>query len=142
DSHRPLAMKYSGCFAEASGANCFAATLAIATGTLSHAERIIQLWLHQEPFLRSLNSQGYHPVCEIREGDKIDVIEPLDVLIWANEDGHMVHASFCVAHGYVFNKMGQGWDQPWLILRLEDILNYNEVLTTGGKLLVYRKQPA
>lgn len=61
-SHQPLIMKYSGCFADVSGANCFAATLAMATGTLVLAEQIIDLWLHQEPFLRALHAQGYHAV--------------------------------------------------------------------------------
>jgi hypothetical protein len=140
DSYRPLVMKYSGCFADASGANCFSATLAMAMGTLAKAEHIIHLWLHQEPFLRSLLSQGYQVIQEFHQGDKISAIEPLDVLVWSNGDGHMVHASFCVAPGYVFNKMGQNWQQPWLVLRLEDVLNYNEVVSTGGKLVVYRKR--
>jgi hypothetical protein len=138
DSHRPLVMKYSGCFAEVSGANCFAATLAMAMGTLAQAEQIIHLWLHQEPFLRALCAQGYHPVHEIHHADKIDAITSLDVLVWSNKDGHMVHAAFCVAPGYVFNKMGQSWEQPWLVLRIEDVLDYNEVISTGGKLTVYR----
>lgn len=139
DSHRPLVMEYSGCFSDTSGANCFAATLAMATGILAKAEQIIHLWLHQEPFLRSLRSQGYHPVHDIHLGDAIDTIASLDVLVWSSEDGHMVHASFCVAPGYVFNKMGQSWEQPWLILRIEDVLDYNKVISTEGKLIVYRK---
>lgn len=140
DSYRPLVIKYSGCFADTSGANCFAATLAMATGTLAKAEHIIHLWLHQEPFLRSLCAEGYHPVHEIHHGDKIDAIESLDVLVWSNKDGRMVHASFCVAAGYVFNKMGQCWEQPWLVLRIEDVIDYDKVVSTGGKLIVYRKQ--
>lgn len=139
DSHRPLVMEYSGCFSDASGANCFAATLAMATGTLAKAEQIIYRWLHKEPFLRSLCSQGYHPVQEIHHGDQIDTITLLDVLVWSNKDGRMVHASFCVAPGYVFNKMGQSWEQPWLILRIENVLDYDEVISTGGKLIVYRR---
>ncbi len=139
DSHRPLVMKYSGRFADASGANCFAATLAMAMGTLAKTEHIIHVWLHQEPFLRSLRAAGYHPVQEIHHGDTIDAIKALDVLIWANGDGHIVHASFCVAPGYVFNKMGQSWEQPWLILRIEDVLDYNQVISTEGTLIVYRK---
>src|SRR5262249_22308292 len=122
DTLRPLVLKYSGCFAEASGANCFAATLAMATGTLAQTEQIIHLWLHQQPFLRALGAQGYHPVQEIHHGDTIDAITAFDVLVWSNEEGHLVHAAFCVAPGYVFNKMGQSWEQPWLVLRIEDVL--------------------
>ena len=99
DSHRSLVMEYSGCFADASGANCFAATLAMATGTLAKAEQIIHLWLHQEPFLRSLCSQGYHSVYEIHHGDAIDAIASLDILVWSNEDGHyekVVIFFFCI----------------------------------------------
>jgi hypothetical protein len=140
DALRPLVLKYSGCFADASGANCFAATLALATGTLAQAEQIIYLWLHQEPFLRALCAQGYHPVHEIHHRDKSDAITSLDVLVWSSKDGQMIHAAFCVAPGYVFNKMGQSWAQPWLVLRIEDVLDYNEVISTGGKLTVYRKR--
>lgn len=139
-SHRPLVMKYSGCFADASGANCFAATLAMATGTLAQAEQIISLWLHQEPFLRALRARGYHPVHELHHGDTSDAITSLDVLVWSNQEGHLAHAAFCVAPGYVFNKMGQSWAQPWLVLQIEDILDYDEVVSTGGTLIVYRKQ--
>ena len=140
-SHRPLVMKYSGCFAEASGANCFAATLALAAGTLARAERVIDLWLHQEPFLRALRAEGYHPVDEMQSGASIDEIKPLDVLIWLNSEGLPVHASFCVAPGYVFNKMGQSWEQPWFVLRVEDILDYDEAISNGGKLVLHRKLP-
>src|SRR5262249_26463593 len=97
---RPLVQKYSGCFADASGANCFAATLAMAMGTLAQAEQIIHLWLHQEPFLRALGAQGYQPVQEIHHGDAIDAITSFDVLVWSSEEGHRVHAAFCVAPGY------------------------------------------
>lgn len=139
-SHRPLVMEYSGRFADAGGANCFAATLAMATGTLAQAEQIISLWLHEEPFLRALCAQGYHPVHELRHGDTSDAITSLDVLVWSNQEGRLVHAAFCVAPGYVFNKMGQSWAQPWLVLRIEDVFDYNEVVSTGGTLIVYRKQ--
>ena len=111
----------------------------MATGALAKAEHIIHVWLHQEPFLRSLRSEGYRPVHEIHYGDTSDAIKSLDVLVWSKGDGQMIHASFCVAPGYVFNKMGQSWEQPWFILRLKAVLDYENVLSTGGKLIVYRK---
>jgi hypothetical protein len=138
-SHQQLVMKYSGCFAEMGGANCFAAALAMATGELSRAENIINLWLHQGPFLRALHMEGYRPVREIYSVDKINEIEPLDVLVWSNSDGQLIHASFCVAPGYLFNKMGQSREQPWLLLQIEDIIDYDGVITAGGKLIIYRR---
>src|SRR5262249_193042 len=87
DALRPVVMKYSGRFPDASGANCFAATLALATGTLAPAEQIIHLWLHQEPFLRALGAQGYRPAREIHQGDKTDAITSLDALVWSNQEG-------------------------------------------------------
>jgi hypothetical protein len=139
-AHRPLVMRYAGYFADASGANCFAATLALATGNMERADSIIHLWLHQEPFLRALQAQGYAMVAEALNQYQRNVISPLDALLWLNQDGQLVHAAFCIAPDHVFNKMGQSWEQPWLVLRLDDVFGYNDVLTTGGKLLVYRKQ--
>lgn len=67
------------------------------------------------------------------------MIEPLDVVTWLSKDGHLVHASFCVAPGYFFNKMGQSWEQPWLILRIADLVDYDDVVSEGGKMVLYRK---
>lgn len=138
-SHQPLVMRYSGCFAETGGANCFAAALAMAMGELRRTETVINLWLHQEPFLRAIHAEGYSPVHEVHNRDKINGIEPLDVLVWSKSDGCLVHASFCVAPGYVFNKMGQNREQPWLVLRIEEIIDYDEVISAGGKLIIYRR---
>ena len=138
-SHRLLVMKYSGRFAETGGANCFAATLAMAMGEITRAENVIYLWLHQEPFRRALHAEGYRPAHELHSVERGDEIEPLDVLVWSNNDEKLVHASFCIAPGYVFNKMGQSWEQPWLVLPIEDIIDYDKTISTGGKITIYRK---
>jgi hypothetical protein len=138
-SHQLLVMKYSGHFAEMGGANCFAATLTMVMGEPDRAEYVINLWLHQEPFLRALHAEGYRPACEIYRVEKINEIEPLDVLVWSNSDGRLVHAAFCVAPGYIFNKMGQCREQPWLVIRIEDVMDYDAVISAGGMLTIYRR---
>ncbi|SIQ34615.1 hypothetical protein SAMN05880570_1440 [Paenibacillus sp. RU4T] len=53
-----LINRYNGRFPDTSGANCFAATLAMASGTPERADSIVGLWLHEGPFKRHLSFLG------------------------------------------------------------------------------------
>lgn len=49
----------------------------------------------------------------------------------------MLH--ICIASGFVFNKMGQSWEQPWSVIDIKEILDYGEVISGGGTIVIYRK---
>lgn len=138
-SYQPLVERYAGRFPDSSGANCFAAALALSTGNIETAEHIIRLWLHEEPFFRSLQAGGYRFAVDIFDDRKMSAIQSDDVIIWINKGGGAVHAAFCVAFGYVFNKMGQNWQQPWSVVPVKQVFGYNDVLLEGGKIAIYRK---
>lgn len=130
---------YNGSFADQCGANCFAVTLALASSP-EHTDSIINLWLHEGPFLRSLQALNYDHVFTMTNTSQIEMIEPLDVLIWSNAENHAIHASFCIAPDYIFTKMGQSWIQPWLVTTMVSIFNYADVIQNGGQIKVYRKE--
>lgn len=130
---------YNGSFADQCGANCFAVTLALASSP-EHTDSIINLWLHEGPFLRSLQALNYDHVFAMTDTSQIEMIKPLDVLIWSNAEDHAIHASFCIAPDYIFTKMGQSWIQPWLVTTMVSIFNYADVIQNGGQIKVYRKK--
>jgi len=103
------------------------------------AEEIIRLWLHQAPFFRMLDSIGYLPCMQVRDEEGLDNMQASDVLVWKNQAGEGIHAAFCIASSFVFNKMGQSWEQPWSVIDIKEILDYGEVISGGGKIVIYRK---
>jgi hypothetical protein len=128
--YRESVIRYANTFADVSGPNCFSAALGMALGRPSD---VFPLWLHQEPFLRALQSLGLRPT-----GD--DRARPGDVAVWANPTGHPVHAAFCVADGLLFNKNGQSWEQPYAVVRFDDVRDFDGVLTDGGTITMYRRE--
>jgi len=128
--YRELVGRYANTFADASGACCFSATLGMA---LRRPDEIFPLWLHQEPFLRTLRGAGFHPT-----GDRDP--RPGDAAVWANADGLPVHAAFCVADGLMFNKNGQSWEQPYALVPLDDLRDFDGVVTASGTMTVYRRE--
>lgn|GEM_PF-2021660 len=142
DSHQaslPLLRSHAGHFSDSSGANCFAASLALCMENHVQAEEIIRLWLHQAPFFRMLDSIGYLPCMQVRDEEGLDNMQASDVLVWKNQAGEGIHAAFCIASSFVFNKMGQSWEQPWSVTDIKEILDYGEVISGGGKIVIYRK---
>lgn len=131
--------QYNGSFANHCGANCFAATLALASSA-EQTESIIDLWLHQGPFLRSVQALNYRQVLTITDIDQLRLIESLDILIWINTDNQAIHASLCIAPDHVFTKMGQSWVQPWFVTTIASVFNYADVIQNGGQIKVYRKE--
>lgn len=135
----PLLRSYAGRFSDSSGANCFAAALAFCMENHVQAGEVIRLWLHQGPFFRMLDSIGYILCMQVQDESGLDSIEPSDVLVWRNHAGEGIHAAYCIAAGFVFNKMGQSWEQPWSVIDIKDILDYSEAISGGGKIVIYRK---
>jgi hypothetical protein len=115
------AIKHLLGFAEKSGANCFATTLAVML-EVEQAKSVSSLWLQTESFLRTLQEHGYRrsslePNEHLPEGS---------ILIWENDQG-LQHACFYLGEGLVFNKDAQGWFAPRQILSLESVLkNWQE----------------
>jgi len=135
----PLLRSHAGRFSDSSGANCFAASLALCMENHVQAEEIIRLWLHQGPFFRMLDMIGYIPCLKLRDESGLDNIQPSDVLVWKNHAGEDIHAAYCIASGFVFNKMGQSWEQPWSVIDINEILDYGETISGGGMIVIYRK---
>lgn len=126
--YREVVGRYANTFADTGGANCFAATLGMALG---RPRETFPLWLHQEPFLRALRASGFAPA---GEGEP----RPGDAVVWASATGIPVHAAFCVADGLMFNKYGQGWEQPYALVPLDDLRDFDGTLAGGGTMTVYR----
>ena len=87
-----LIEEYSGTFADKSGPNCFAAAIAMVVGGGATQNRqqsrvLISQWLHQEPFFRLLNEQGYVKFAECRLMSDLSLVQPSDVLVWYTSDG-------------------------------------------------------
>lgn len=135
----PLLRSYAGRFSDSSGANCFAAALAFCLENQVQSEEVIRLWLHQGSFFRMLDLIGYIPCLQTQDESGLDSVQPSDVLVWRNHAGEGIHAAYCIASGFVFNKMGQSWEQPWSVIDINEILDYGEAMSGGGKIVIYRK---
>lgn len=131
-----LMMEYAGTFSAQSGPNCFAAAIAMVVDS-EQSHTLISQWLHQEPFIRLLQAQGYVEITALRDLD-FSLVEPADVLVWVTEDQMVGHAAYAVTGDLVFQKHGQGWESPWQILRTIDVW-YNEYLNSGGSVSIYRR---
>lgn len=139
DSRVPydLVEQYAGRFPRQHRANCFAAAIALAVGRGGPSHDLISEWLFQGPFLRLLHGQGYSKVSEYQEPGHVR-FEPGDVLVWYTGDGIAGHAAYAVSDDSIFQKQGQGWTEPWQVLKFLDVW-YNEYLKTGGYIEVHRK---
>lgn len=144
DVRLPLELlnEFAGTFADRSGPNCFAAAAAMAVcrssvQNLAQARDLIFSWLHQEPFFRLLKAHHYSEVSFYRGIDDQVRAEPGDVLVWYTSDQVARHAAFAVASDHVFQKHGQGFENPWQILKIEKVW-YNTHLETGGHVALFR----
>lgn len=133
---------YASTFAGESGPNCFAAAIAAVVAgigqDLEQSQTLIRHWLHQAPFFRLLSAQGYTKYTECQTTADLQSMQPADVLVWCTGEGEAGHAAFVVDDGLVFQKHGQGIEDPWQVLRIEDIW-YNEYLKTDGHIAIYRR---
>lgn len=134
-----LIKEYAGTFGSASTANCFAGAIAMVVGIQNpdQSRVLISEWLHQGPFFRLLHGQGYVKCAEYCDTGNL-VFRPADVLVWYTGDGIAGHAAYAVSDDLVFQKQGQGWDNPWQVLRINDVW-YNEYLKTGGSIAVFSR---
>jgi len=116
----PMPRRLAGTFSARSGPNCFSTTLAAATLDVAVGDRVANLWLHQEPFLRGLAHLGFRAVGRI-----IDVgdVAPRSVIVWNDADGRAQHACFVAGEGWALNKDAQGWQAPRQLLPLADVVN-------------------
>lgn len=134
-----LIAQYAGTIGAASTPNCFAAAIAMVVGMKNpdQARALITQWLHQGPFFRLLQGQGYLKQAEYRDLSSLEMRSG-DVLVWYTGDQLAGHAGYAMSHDLVFQKLGQGWDNPWQILKFADI-GYNDYLDAGGHITVYRR---
>lgn len=117
-----LIQEYTGTFADMSTANCFAAAIAMVIGTRNQSQSrvLISQWLHQVSFFRLLHGQGYSKHTEFRDIADL-AFQPSDVLVWNTRDGIASHAGYAVSDGLMFQKQGQGWDNPWQVLKISNV---------------------
>jgi hypothetical protein len=61
-----------------------------------------------------------------------------DVVLLLDEHGNAIHSAVYLAEDIVFTKNGNNYAQPWMLMRLSDLLlNYNG--ESSGKMLFYRR---
>ncbi len=137
---REIVSHYASTFPDISGPNCFAATIAAAVGNPDMASTIIRQWLHAGPFFRLLAAHGYEKMRQLCLSDAGTAIQPHDVLVWETRDNDPIHAAYAVSDKLVFNKWGQFWHQPWQIVPLKEVFDYNDALSEGGRISVYRQK--
>ncbi|WDL98580.1 hypothetical protein [Alicyclobacillus sp. ALC3] len=135
-----LLKEYAGTFGSEGTANCFAAAIATVVGASNpdQGRVLISEWLHPGPFFRLLHSQGYVKCAEYRDTGNL-TFRPADVLVWYTGDGMAGHAGYAVSHDSVFQKQGQGWVNPWQVIKIEDVW-YNKYLDSGGCIAVFRRR--
>lgn len=66
-----------------------------------------------------------------------------DLVLLANSKGKLVHSAVCIADDIVFTKNGAGSTQPWMFMRMADLLElYEGTYQSDGPLQVmyYRKR--
>jgi hypothetical protein len=59
-----------------------------------------------------------------------------DLLILTSQDGSPVHAASFLADDIYFTKNGVSLGQPWILMRLSDLLETYNVQHPGGEALV------
>jgi hypothetical protein len=120
NKHYP-AIKHLVGFADRSGPNCFATTLAVRL-EVEQAKDVLNLWLQTETFLRTLQELGYRrttlsPNENLAQGS----------ILILGDDKSIQHACFYLGDSLVFNKDAQTWFAPRQILRLETVIqNWQE----------------
>jgi hypothetical protein len=108
-------------FADKSGPNCFATTLA-GFLDIEKAKNVAALWMQTETFLRVIKESGYHRT----QLEANNNIPDASILLFHNE-GELHHACLYLGEGLVFNKDAQSWFAPKQILALETLLeNWND----------------
>lgn len=130
---RKLIETYAGRIAERSGPNCFATALALAIGGPA-SPAILQQWMHEAPFLRTLESIGYVGIG--RDAN----LQTDDIVVWLNREGHHVHAAYVLTEELLFQKYGQNWFDPWAVVPYAEVADYGGSVSTGGWIEVYRKR--
>ncbi|MBR3062875.1 MAG: hypothetical protein IKG65_10800 [Exiguobacterium sp.] len=104
---------YANRFPTQEGSNCLAATLFAVTGN----EQVVHQWVHPETFLQTLKRSEYETV-------KDDAPRSNDVLTYWNDQGQLIHASYCVREGLFFNKHGQVRFNPWKLIDHDELMEH------------------
>lgn len=116
NEHHP-AIKHLVGFADSSGPNCFAITLA-AILEVEEARKVSGLWLQAETFLREIKKNGYK-----KSKRKVNRDLPhSSILVWENNNSTQ-HACFYLGNHLVLNKDAQVWFAPRQILKLETVID-------------------
>jgi hypothetical protein len=104
----PMPRRLAGTFSARSGPNCFSTTRS-SDPDVAVGDRVANLWLHQEPFLRGLAHLGFRAVGRI-----IDVgdVAPRSVIVWNDADGRAQHACFVAGEGGHSTRMHKGGKRP------------------------------
>lgn len=122
-SRFPALRSLAGTFADRSGPNCMAASLAILQPDLDLAQGIAQRWLWADEFEASLVAMGYRRVSWAPDtaGEDQAAPPPGSVLAWADQSGTLQHAFTLLGDGLAFNKQSQCWWSPRQILPVAEL---------------------
>ncbi len=117
--YRAVVRHLAGRFPLRSGPNCFSTTLAALAPDSVRADAIARLWLHQAPFLRALETQGFRKISPIECAAEYP---PGTVLLWQDGAGMAQHACFVPGPGWALNKDDQGWFVPRQLVPLQHVV--------------------
>ena len=63
-----------------------------------------------------------------------------DVIFLQNESGALVHSAVYIADDIVFTKNGSGLNQPWIYMKMEDMLPFYRAPNEQIRFLIYRRK--
>lgn len=117
-SRFPALRVLAGTFADRSGPNCMAASLAVLESEPDQAVQIAQRWLWPNEFEAALTARGYSRAPWDEEGPEPP---PGSVIAWADQSGALQHAFTLLGDGLAFNKQSQCWWSPRQVLPVADL---------------------
>ncbi|MBC7783339.1 MAG: hypothetical protein H7144_05820 [Burkholderiales bacterium] len=88
-----------------------------------------------------LNDLAY--AAQVLQKDYYKIAQPGrlgDLILLADAGGNAVHAASFIADDIVFTKNGENYTQPWILMRMEDMLDTYRIKTQDLQVLCYRKK--
>ncbi|MFN7139466.1 MAG: hypothetical protein ACK4UN_09015, partial [Limisphaerales bacterium] len=63
-----------------------------------------------------------------------------DILFLQNSDGILIHSAVYIADDIVFTKNGAGYNQPWIYMKMEDMMPFYDSPVDSPRVVVYRRK--
>ncbi|MBA4147831.1 MAG: hypothetical protein H0X66_06915 [Verrucomicrobia bacterium] len=78
---------------------------------------------------------GYFHVADALEDAQLG-----DIIFLQSQDGNLIHSAVFIADDVVFTKNGSGPNQPWIYMKMEDMLPFYDSPNETPRLLIYRRK--